>query len=379
LGQAVLLCGAIVLFATAAGCFAPSYHDPACGLNGECPTGLRCMAGTCSANDTSTGGLDAPVDTLPPNCFGTGLDVRVCLSAPPSGDFHVTTDRMIDTTGGPPCDPDIATFCVIAGTAVQIDQGKTLGVNGTRPLVLVSTSELVIDGVLDVASHLNTPQHFGPGADSPLCHAGTVAANRGGGSGGSLGTTGGNGGPTGGALAGATLVPATLQGGCKGSDGAGGGQLGHGGGAVYLIATSISVNGSINASGESGTSTANDGRGGGGGGSGGMIVFDAPSLSIALGAQIFANGGGGGEGTGGNTGNDGIDASGPSAGGLGGSGASSGGDGGAGGFGTADGGAGAAGTDVNIIGGGGGGGGAGIIKVFRAPIPSSGMVSPPFS
>jgi len=344
------------------------------------------LLAACSFRSTATGSTDtspdAPSDTtetLPPNCFGTGLDVRVCLSAPPSGDFHVTSNRTVDTTSGPPCDPDITTYCVIAGTAIQIDQGRTLGVSGTRPLILISMGQLGIDGVLDVASHLVTPQQVGPGADSPLCHAGTVAANRGGGSGGSLGTKGGNGGPAGGAMAGATLVPATLQGGCKGSDGAGGGQLGHGGGAVYLIATSISVNGSINASGESGTGTANDGRGGGGGGSGGMIVFDAPSLFVAPTAQIFANGGGGGEGTGGNTGNDGIDPSGPSAGGAGGGGASTGGDGGAGGFGTADGGAGAPGANVGTEGGGGGGGGAGIIKVFRAPIPSSGMVSPPFS
>jgi len=344
------------------------------------------LLAACSFRSTATEPTgvspDAPSDTtetLPPNCFGTGLDVRVCLSAPPSGEFHVTSTRAIVTTGGSPCDPDITTYCVIAGTAIRIDEGNTLGVSGTRPLVLVSTSELVIDGVLDVASHFVTSQHAGPGADSPLCHAGTVAANHGGGSGGSLGTKGGNGGAVDGAIAGGTLMPATLQGGCKGSDGSlAGGQLGHGGGAVYLIATTISVNGLIKASGESGAGATGGGRGGGGGGSGGMIVFDTPALAVAPTAQIFANGGGGGEGTGGNMGNDGIDALGPSAGGLGGGGASTGGDGGPGGFGTTDGGAGAAGSNANE-GGGGGGGGAGIIQVFRAPIPSSGMVSPPFS
>jgi hypothetical protein len=350
------------------------------------------LLAACSFHSTApgTGSVDAspqvpidalPTDTLPPNCFGTGLGVRICLSAPPSTELHVTSTRTIDTTGGSPCDPDISQFCVIAGTAVQIDSGSTLGVQGTRPLVLISTSRLGIDGVIDVASHLATPPRVGPGADSPLCHAETAATLRGGGAGGSLGTKGGDGGPMSGAIAGAALVPTTLQGGCKGSDGsvAGGGQLGHGGGSVYLIATSISVNGSINASGESGTGSKNDGRGGGGGGSGGMIVFDAPTLSVAPGARIFANGGGGGEGTGGNDGKDGIDASSPGTSGVGGSGASTGGDGGAGGAGTADGATGGPGNNVNTEGGGGGGGGAGIIKVFRAPRPSSGMVSPPFS
>lgn len=347
------------------------------------------LLAACSFRSTATGSVDAspqtptdarPVDTLPANCFGTGLDVRICLKTLPDADFHVSSTRTIDTTGGAPCEPGISQFCVIAGTTIQIDQGSTLGVSGTRPLVLISTSQLGVDGVLDVASHLATPPRVGPGADSPLCHAETAATTRGGGSGGSLGTKGGNGGPMGGAMAGAALVPTTLQGGCKGSDGAdGGGQLGHGGGSVYLIATSISVNGSINASGESGAGSVNDGRGGGGGGSGGMIVFDTPMLSVAPGAQIFANGGGGGEGTGGLDGKDGTDASGPGAGGVGGSTGSTGGDGGNGGAGTADGMPGGPGSNVNTEGGGGGGGGAGIIKVFRAPLPSSGMVSPPFS
>jgi hypothetical protein len=321
---------------------------------------------------------DAPPDMTSPNCFGTGLDVRFCLTAPPAVDLHVMSDSSIDTDG-PMCAPGISKFCVIARTKVEIEQGNTLGASGSRPLVVVSTSDLVIDGVLDVASHINTPQHAGPGADSMLCHDGTPAGIHGGGWGGSFGTKGGNGGAVNGANAGTTLSPTTLQGGCKGSDGAGNpGKLGHGGGAVYLIATSISVTGSIKASGESGASTVNDGAGGGGGGSGGMIVFDTPMLSVAPAAQIFANGGGGGEGTGGNTGKDGTDALNPSAGGVGGSGGSSGGDGGAGGFGTTNGGGGAVGGDATQ-GGGGGGGGAGVIKVFRATAPSQGMVSPPIS
>jgi hypothetical protein len=369
-----------MLVTTVASCFAPNYHNPTCGPNGECPSGLHCSANTCTVGDAPPDGSpDVPIDMPSANCFGTGLDVLVCLPALPSTDFHVSSDRDIDTTNDPLCTSGITRFCVIAGTSIHIDAGKRLGASGSRPLVLISTSDLLVEGVLDVASHLQTPQHSGPGADSPTCHAGTTALTHGGGYGGSFGTKGGNGGGMVGAMAGTTLIPTTLQGGCKGANGANGGVSGHGGGAVDLIATSISISGSINASGESGSGGLADGRGGGGSGSGGMIMFDAPMLTVAPTAQIFANGGGGGEGTAGQNGHDGADATSPNAGGVGGSGGTTGGDGGAGGFGTIDGGNGADSTNMNTEGGGGGGGGTGVIKVFRAAIPSQGLVSPPFS
>jgi hypothetical protein len=370
--------GAIVLVAMVAGCFSPSYHEPACGAQNECPPGLSCMAGTCKAGFDAS--LDVPIDAPRLNCFGTGLDVDVCLTALPGAELHVESDRAVNTNdGSSDCDPGVSAFCVIAGAGVRIDEVNTLSASGTRPLIVVSTEEIVVDGAIDVASGL-TPLRVGPAADSARCHDGTPATGtHGGGWGGSLGTKGGDGGPVGGAMAGTTLVPTTLQGGCKGSDGASaGGQAGHGGGAVYLIATSISVSGTINASGGSGSGAAGGGRGGGGAGSGGMIVFDTPMLTVAPGAEIFANGGGGGEGSGGNAGVNGVDPLAPGAGGVGGIGTTTGGDGGVGGFGITAGGAGLP-ASAGADGTGGGGGGAGVIKVFRAVAPVTGAISPPFS
>jgi hypothetical protein len=275
---------------------------------------------------------------------------------------------------------EIVEYCVVAGTSITIDPNRTLGATGTRPLVLLSTSTIVVDGTLDAASHIATLQDRGPGANPSACVAGTAPTMRGGGYGGSLGTHGGNGGNPVGGTPGNQPPPTALHGGCPGVPGAGtgGGNGGHGGGAVALIAsTMISVSGTINASGKSGSSTTEDNVGGGGGGSGGMIVFDTPMLVFATNTRVFANGGGGGEGTGGNDGNDGTDPTGPAAGGAGGAGGTSGGDGGNGGFSTQPGTMGI--TPGGGEGGGGGGGGAGVIRVFRTTPPNLGLVSPPFS
>jgi len=293
----------------------------------------------------------------------------------------ISANRTIDTTSGSECAPEATAWCVVAASAITITGTGTLGAQGTRPLVLLSMSTITIAGTLDVASHIATLQDAGPGANATACLEGTAAADRGGGWGGSLGTRGGNGGGVTGALAPMTFVPTALHGGCLGTAGANnGGGGGHGGGAVDLIAeTSISVTGTINASGKSGSSTTNDGAGGGGGGSGGMVVFDTPMLMFGATANVFANGGGGGEGTAGNTGVDGTDPVAPALGGIGGGGGTTGGDGGDGGYGVLDGTMGDPGVSAVNEGGGGGGGGAGVIKLFRATAPGLGLVSPPFS
>ncbi len=317
------------------------------------------------------------------NCYGNGLGVSVCLDAKPTEGLAVAANRTINTTSGTECAPEATAWCVVAATSISIAAGATLSAQGTRPLVLLSMSTITIDGVLDVASHMAmaTLQDAGPGANAAACTPGTAAALKGGGWGGSFGTRGGDGGGVMGATAAPKFVPAALHGGCTGSVGANsGGNSGHGGGAGGLIAeTSVLVNGTINASGKSGSSTANDAAGGGGGGSGGMIVFDTPMLTFGASARVFANGGGGGEGTAGNTGIDGTDPVAPGLGGVGGMGGTSGGDGGNGGYGMLDANGGTNGVNVGNDGGGGGGGGAGVIKVFRGTAPGLGLVSPPFS
>jgi hypothetical protein len=365
---------------------------------------LVLLVAACKYNEPlgpSPGGDDAPTADAPPDiafdgpveCYGTGLGVNVCLN-PPTMDLNLmgpTTD--VDTDHSPLCVPaNPTTLCVLAGKMVSID--THLVVVGSRPLVIVATGALSVKAaaIVDVASHHG---RRGPGSDTGSCGIGTDPDMNGGGGGrgGSLGSAGGNGG-TGnnngiGAIAGAAQVVTSFRGGCPGSDGGGGGNRGakgHGGGAVYLFgATSIQVDGTIDASGGGGSGAGDGQDGGGGGGSGGVIVFDTPTLGFAGGANIYANGGGGGEGSAALvSGGDGSDPNSPTM-------ASSGGGdnplsnagvGGDGSVGTTPGLSGtSAGVDttpqLGLDGGGGGGGGGGAIFVFQASRPSSGHVSPP--
>src|ERR1051325_2997925 len=40
------------------GCFHPSYDHPACGPEGECPSGLMCVQGSCEAETIDASGAD---------------------------------------------------------------------------------------------------------------------------------------------------------------------------------------------------------------------------------------------------------------------------------------------------------------------------------
>jgi hypothetical protein len=361
--------------------------DGKCELDGLCSfTDTSCpephrrygdLAGkksnTCVGGTASDGGISdgQPLDAQA--CYGTGL-VHVCFATQPSGDLSLPA--TIDTMNSSMCDENASTTaCVIA--AANITVAGTTVARGARPLVLVATNAIRIDGLLDVASHRGAMP--GAGANAADCNGGTPATGRGGGAGGSLGGAGGaggNSGATGGGGAGATI--ATFHGGCPGQKGAAGGGAigGSGGGAVYLIAGSITVGGMINASGAGGDGGAvNQHAGGGGGGSGGFIGLESATISIA--GSVMANGGGGGEGSATGAGNPGTD---PTAAGTqapgGKNGSGNGGDGGAGSAGaklTGDSGDAAGGAGD---GGGGGGGGAGILRVVP-PQSLGGTVSPP--
>jgi hypothetical protein len=259
---------------------------------------------------------------------------------------------------------------------------------GSRPLILVAVSTITVAATLDVASHRVSGQH-GAGSPSPECTFGTLppGGNGGGGAGGSFGGRGGDGGgATARGIAGTPTVPTEIRGGCPGQRGASLGgvsvsQFGAGGGAIYLIANeSITITGTINASGAGASATGfsggGTGLGGGGGGSGGMIGLDAAILDIS--GRVFANGGGGAGGTGGGGGNGGSFGQDPSAplvaapGGIANNNAG-------------PGGAGAASTTLdgqvgfNGAGGGhgGGGGGAGVIRVFGTMTGVNNSISPP--
>lgn len=331
-------------------------------------------------------GLEDPIDgntsdDAPPGsfCYGTGL-VRVCFSEEPMGDPQLTTQQL-NTDTPLLCSDKVVSggtgYCVIGAHSITVPSGSTVTTTGSKPLVLVATDAMTIDGTLDVASHRSSFT-VPAGGDSSLCNAGGSPGSIAGGAGGSFTAQGGDGGGPSPSTTGAPLAaPTMLHGGCAGRNGGGGdaGSRGHGGGAAYLIAVnSIAVAGSINASGAGGGTGEGTTSGGGGGGSGGMIGLDAPMLQIS--GFVFANGGGGAEGAG--TTSGGQPGGDPMMGskGAGGAGGSAGGDGGDGGAGTTA--AGATGADgaSGVGGGGGGGGSVGVILFYGTP-SGSGVVSPP--
>jgi hypothetical protein len=297
---------------------------------------------------------------------------RVCLAALPTTALVVGSSMTIDTTTG--CaETTMGTareVCVVARTMIEVATGAVLRATGTRPLILLATTSIVIAGTLDAASH--RAGTAGPGANLPGCPIGaapTLAISGGGGYGGTFATVGGDGGEslTRGAkgVAPTTLLaPVSLRGGCPGVAGAGNhpGTGGAGGGALELVAPSIAVSGRVNASGAGGEPGVSDDSGGGGGGSGGMIVFDA-AMHVVTGVVMTQGGGGGGGSGGAGSGTPGADPTAAGVGAVPGDGYhAAGGLGGAGGAGAvaADAGDAQAGSG---IGGGGGGGGGGVIRI----------------
>ncbi len=203
---------------------------------------------------------------------------------------------------------------VLATTEFQLATGAVLFVSGLRPLAIVSTGSIQIDGLLGVSAD---GSQSGAGAALQYCDlghgkegGGDVSTAGGGGGGGAYGEPGAAGGVIGGmsipaaggeAWGSDDLVP--LHGGCPGGPGEGPfGDGGGGGGAIQLVSGQfIGIGGEVRASG--GKGSGGDAIGGGsGGGSGGAILLQAPTVTgvSAIGdPALFVRGGGGGGGGGG--------------------------------------------------------------------------------
>jgi hypothetical protein len=339
---------------------------------------------TVDAELPSGDGSSPALDADPRVCLGTFASLCV---EPPQSAITLTT-QTIDTATSLLCaaaSPD--NTCMIVGSSITIPGNQTVTVTGSRPLILLSTGSITISGVLDASSRQAGAGsgRIGAGADVGPCPTNVTsptvggAGDAGGGWGGSFGSAGNNGGDGGlsgaGGVAAPAFSPAALRGGCSGGNGAGtgGGAGGHGGGAVLLVANqTLTIDGTVNASGAAGAGGSSTDGGGGGGGSGGMIVLDAATVNTA--GKCFANGGGGGEGASvsvdGKSGGHSIAPGTTAAGGKGG--ADFGGDGGNGGFGATPGGSPGKNGGISVVsgsiqdlgGGGGGGGGGGVIKIF---------------
>lgn len=376
--------------------------------------GVVCLLVGCSfdhgrivGNDANAATDSTPIDG-PPGCVTFSTHIDTCTQLMPGEPIALTgmnsydTDELVLTTpSGPLVLPTriittpsgnivvafVSTFSLAANATLRVD-----GNGMDRPLGIVATGAITIDGAIDVSKN-------GAGArDDAQCGAQvgvSGADDNGGASGGGGGAFAGAGGGGGngdndngtslGGAAGAAIAtrPMHVRGGCDGGPGGdgfagNGGAAGDGGGAIFLASdVSITIAGSINAGGGGGSSGPSNG-GGGGGGSGGMIVLESKMVSIS--GAIAANGGGGGEGgdgaTRGNPGTSGGLSATRAAGGS--DGAPDGADGGGGGAGATV--AGVTPTQFRKGGGGGGGGGAGFIAIGpSAPVTAgAAVISPAF-
>lgn len=331
---------------------------------------------------------------------GSGSDTRVCYGGvfpicfPAATTTHQVfsmLEESIDTGTSTKCDQQNdkrERYCVIAGQSFVIS-GRFIA-HGPKPLVLLSTTtfDLPATGQINVGSDTSA-QIIGAGAaNGDTCPSVTVATGTSGGHGGSFSGKGGDGsvgttapsGSAGVAAAEMTTFPTSLRGGCPGGNAVSGdssmtsGKGGAGGGAVAIVAMTINLSGTINASGGGGRGGSfNTQGGGGGGGAGGMIVLDG-AITRGGTEQLWANGGGGGQGGGVLLGDDGAESAAPNLRGAPGMNVSGGGRGGAGSVG---------GDRIGLIAGsapastagGGGGGGAGFI--LAPGITGDVFISPP--
>jgi hypothetical protein len=358
---------------------------PACGFHAP------------EIGDGGNGGENVPPDAQA--CFGSFDLDKICFSVVPSMPVAIVDDMPINTEDTAACNPNVTgankdKYCVIAGAGFTLAAGKTIRAFGTKPLVLLSTTNVDLQGGVDVSSHNTGAMNLGAGANPALaCVNPLVATGNSGGFGGSFGGKGGDGegvdGSRGIAMS-AAAFPPVLRGGCPGGNGvstnvaATPGVGGGGGGAVAIIATtSITFNNAINASGAGGLGGSANRSGGGGGGSGGMIILDAPSITQGGAGLVYANGGGGAEGgaganggtaAAGSPGGESMGPTMPAPKGGGSIGDHDGGNGGDGSSGTITGGVNAAGQSQSDGGGGAGGGGAGF--VYAPGIPAA-IVAPP--
>jgi len=113
-----------------------------------------------------------PADTA--GCFGSF--VPVCFSVIPAALVALTDDTDIDTDVSPICNQqnDHSThYCIVAGAGFT--STKKITAHGSKPLVLSSTTTIVIAGEIDVSTKHNGAQPRGAGAN-PLSCTGAIDA-----------------------------------------------------------------------------------------------------------------------------------------------------------------------------------------------------------
>ncbi|MFT3691671.1 MAG: hypothetical protein QM831_00935 [Kofleriaceae bacterium] len=355
-----------VVFALLAGCYSPHPQGGVCETSAQCPPGLPCVGGVCGGTIEDAPGPDADLtcacqpDGSLSCASGTVTCALGCSASAPAHCEHLvpsngidpglvdTVSAAIDITADTVFDTDDGSISgsltrdpgdgVIAGIGfhalpsmgvfvvgrLHVTTNKTVTFKGGRSAVVLSASDVDLEGVIAISADTSTP---GPGGGAGTIYstlaggcapggAGTSSADRedSGGGGGGGGGAGAAGGFSPGALAGvggSPCVTEAIEPLVGGSGGGGGGPGvtagapgGGGGGALQISANgtlSIGGKGVIDASGGGGHGGLSDpagvnGGAGGGGGGGGSILLEAIAVDANAQALLVANGGGGGGG-----------------------------------------------------------------------------------
>ena len=394
------------------------------GCNGNVPTSTVCSDGCSGEGVPHCKQLDPGGVAEPGDYEQTGL-VEVIIPADATAVFNTDTGEinLPARPGGTGVMTGIGfrqatqtgttiSVGIFSMKSLTVSDNAILDVVGSRPMSIVTSGDIVINGTIDVlgSCQVGSPVAGGFAGGASKSDGGNAGGGMGGGKPGlhpASGTGGGGGGGygEGGGDGATTSVNATsggpgglrfgdlagndpiLVGGSGGASGAGGlassgGAGGSGGGAVQLASNaSITVgsSGIIQAGGCHGSPGIGIPTAGGGGGSGGSVLLEGRTVQISSGATIAANGGAGAGGGAGEVGEDGHDNADVAQGGAGGKGSSQGTAGGNGGHtGSLAGAPGEAPTMMNNQGGGGGGGvGRIALKSKTGSVPLAGAVLSP--
>lgn len=289
------------------GCAADALVATSCAF-GCAPDG----SGRCAEMDASNVD-DALFDAGAPDLMLlTGMTVNTSTCADPLRTASQSDGSMV---------------CVLVAHDVTLPATEALNPTGSRPLVILASGTVTIDGILDLGARTHGPGSGGAsggaisldGMGSGGGRAGTVSSSTGsaasGGGGGSfcgVGGAGGRGAMIAGGAGGPVVATTDLIPLRGGSGGGVGGAItgvptpgGSGGGALQISArVAIHVGGVIYAGGGGGDGAT--AGGGGGGGSGGAILLEAPVLDVT--GVLWTAGGGGGGASGTTSGGYGEDA-----------------------------------------------------------------------
>jgi hypothetical protein len=136
--------------------------------------------GKLAADANSTDGEGDAGGAVPPDalaCFGRL--VSVCFTVVPTAPLTLPADSvLIDTGTSPMCDQNNnlkSSYCVLAGTSFTLAATQSIRGVGAKPLVVLSTTTIDLQGSIDVSGNMSAKDSTGAGANSSMCTDGTPA------------------------------------------------------------------------------------------------------------------------------------------------------------------------------------------------------------